>query len=68
MKLEFDPTNPDHVDVVRRFINIGEKESAISEIYRLSRSVLKHGNDTKEELEQVMEQIKVIAASAEFED
>lgn len=68
MKLEFDPTNPDHVDVVRRFINIGQKESAISEIYMLSRSCLKHGDGSKESLEETMEQIKQIAASAEFED
>jgi len=68
VKIEFDPTNPDHVDVVRRFINIGQKESAISEIYRLSRGVLKHGDGSKESLEETMEQIKMISASAEFED
>ena len=50
------------VDEVRQVINYGKYASALDEIYNMCRSQLKHGEPLGEKADEILEEIKSIAA------
>ena len=69
MKREFDPQDQDQVDLVKAMLDHGKSTSLLEEIYQKVRNQLKHGDcDNKEQLIQVLEEVKRLSSEGLFDE